>query len=399
MISVVFLAFLNSILNRVTFCEKTYKLKIKGGNAMKSAFEVGSIIKERRLKMKMTQLKLAKKLFVSEKTVSRWECGDGYPSMYIIEDICSALGLTLNDLLGDEHDYPFEEGLFEALKKKKIKSTLIAKIGIQILFIFLMMLSFIPFDVSTSGISYSLIKNIFIPYQTDWFFVLSIMLFLFVLSKIVFNSIDIYFTVNKKNATQKITFISVLFSFFGAIGSLLFELVPGSNMEMLGFIFFFVFMICFVVECGIIFTNISLNTFDKKPLPRFYWIFASIFSYTLSIGIYLSLIFLALRVIPIGYQVLFNIVSFCFGCAFPFFFAYFILRISKVKNRLFISILLSIGLSLLVVYSLSIFKIEVFQYVMDVLNYVGIIVSPSLSFLILKRVNMYKKEDKLCLLI
>ena len=172
MISVVFLAFLNSILNRVTFCEKTYKLKIKGGNAMKSAFEVGSIIKERRLKMKMTQLKLAKKLFVSEKTVSRWECGDGYPSMYIIEDICSALGLTLNDLLGNEHDYPFEEGLFEALKKKKIKSTLIAKIGIQILFIFLIMLSFIPFDVSTSGISYSLIKNIFIPYQTDWFFVL-----------------------------------------------------------------------------------------------------------------------------------------------------------------------------------------------------------------------------------
>jgi len=51
---------------------------------VKNANEVGQIIKQKRLEMNYTQLELAKKLFVSKKTISRWECGDGYPSMYCI---------------------------------------------------------------------------------------------------------------------------------------------------------------------------------------------------------------------------------------------------------------------------------------------------------------------------
>ena len=47
---------------------------------MNSPQEVGIIIKTNRLKQKLTQKQLANLLFVEETTISRWECGIGYPN-------------------------------------------------------------------------------------------------------------------------------------------------------------------------------------------------------------------------------------------------------------------------------------------------------------------------------
>lgn len=62
-------------------------------------YVTGAIIKKLREEKKMTQLELAGKLCVSEKTVSKWENGKGYPDIAILEDIASSLGISVIELL------------------------------------------------------------------------------------------------------------------------------------------------------------------------------------------------------------------------------------------------------------------------------------------------------------
>ena len=41
--------------------------------------KVGSFIRDKRKEKNLTQLELAEKIFVSEKTISKWETGRGFP--------------------------------------------------------------------------------------------------------------------------------------------------------------------------------------------------------------------------------------------------------------------------------------------------------------------------------
>ena len=59
------------------------------------------IISERKAK-KLTQAKLAEKLFVSEKTVSKWETGKGVPDTSSLPKLCEIFNCTLNELLNGE---------------------------------------------------------------------------------------------------------------------------------------------------------------------------------------------------------------------------------------------------------------------------------------------------------
>ena len=58
-------------------------------------YVTGAVIRELREKHKITQLQLAEKLRVSDKTVSKWETGKGYPDITLLEPIslfsCSSL--------------------------------------------------------------------------------------------------------------------------------------------------------------------------------------------------------------------------------------------------------------------------------------------------------------------
>ena len=69
---------------------------------MNSPQQVGNIIKDYRLKRKLTQKQLAELLFVEETTVSRWECGLGYPNTSLFDQISGVLGVPLTVLLGDD---------------------------------------------------------------------------------------------------------------------------------------------------------------------------------------------------------------------------------------------------------------------------------------------------------
>jgi len=59
----------------------------------------GAIIKELREKKGLTQAELAEKLFVSDKTVSKWENGKGYPDVSLLEPIAKVFGISVSELL------------------------------------------------------------------------------------------------------------------------------------------------------------------------------------------------------------------------------------------------------------------------------------------------------------
>lgn len=59
----------------------------------------GTIIKELREKNKLTQLELAERLNVSDKTVSKWETAKGYPDITLLEPIAKVFGISVTELL------------------------------------------------------------------------------------------------------------------------------------------------------------------------------------------------------------------------------------------------------------------------------------------------------------
>lgn len=59
----------------------------------------GAAIKELREKRGMTQAELAERLFVSDKTVSKWENGKGYPDISLLEPIAKVFGVSVAELL------------------------------------------------------------------------------------------------------------------------------------------------------------------------------------------------------------------------------------------------------------------------------------------------------------
>ena len=49
----------------------------------------------------MTQAELAEKINYSDKSVSKWESGNGVPDVYTLMQLATLFGVTLNDLVGD----------------------------------------------------------------------------------------------------------------------------------------------------------------------------------------------------------------------------------------------------------------------------------------------------------
>ena len=63
----------------------------------------GTTIKELRDKKNLTQAMLAKKIGVSDKTISKWETMRGLPDISLIEPLASGLGVSVAELLAGEY--------------------------------------------------------------------------------------------------------------------------------------------------------------------------------------------------------------------------------------------------------------------------------------------------------
>lgn len=62
----------------------------------------------------MTQADLAEKLSYSDKSVSKWERGDGIPDIYVLTRMAELFGVTVNDIIGMQAELPKEEPAPEA---------------------------------------------------------------------------------------------------------------------------------------------------------------------------------------------------------------------------------------------------------------------------------------------
>ena len=63
------------------------------------AKELGEFIAKTRKEKQITQAELAKRLNVTDKAVSRWERGIGYPDINTLEPLANALGVSLTELM------------------------------------------------------------------------------------------------------------------------------------------------------------------------------------------------------------------------------------------------------------------------------------------------------------
>lgn len=66
-------------------------------------YVTGAMIRKLREERKMTQLELADQIGVSDKTVSKWETGRGYPDITLVEPLADALGISVIELMAGEN--------------------------------------------------------------------------------------------------------------------------------------------------------------------------------------------------------------------------------------------------------------------------------------------------------
>ena len=87
--------------------------------------KIGKFIAEERKVKKYTQRELADKLSISDKTISKWERGNGFPEVSLLLPLCNELEITVNELLSGERlqamDYKkkAEENMVNMIREKE----------------------------------------------------------------------------------------------------------------------------------------------------------------------------------------------------------------------------------------------------------------------------------------
>lgn len=94
--------------------------------------KTGRFIAEMRKRQNLTQREFADLLGISDKTVSKWECGNGMPELSFMQPICKILGIDLNELFSGEElsdaDYKekAEENMMRLVKEaEEIKKNVV----------------------------------------------------------------------------------------------------------------------------------------------------------------------------------------------------------------------------------------------------------------------------------
>lgn len=64
--------------------------------------KIGKFIADERKRKGYTQKQLSEKLEISDKTISKWERGNGFPEVSLLLPLCNQLEITVNELLSGE---------------------------------------------------------------------------------------------------------------------------------------------------------------------------------------------------------------------------------------------------------------------------------------------------------
>ncbi|MBO5907088.1 MAG: helix-turn-helix domain-containing protein [Clostridia bacterium] len=116
-------------------------------------FKIGKFIAERRKEKNLTQLQLAERLNITDKAISKWERGIAMPDSSIMLELCTILGITVNDLLSgeiitvDNYNKEAENNLIEALRQKEASDKALLKVEI-VIGVLSMIILFVPIFIA-----------------------------------------------------------------------------------------------------------------------------------------------------------------------------------------------------------------------------------------------------------
>ena len=104
--------------------------------------KIGKFIADERKRKGYTQKQLSEKLEISDKTISKWERGNGFPEVSLLLPLCNELEITVNELLSgervSEEDYlkKAEENMVNLVKEaqeSKKKIIISAMVGVLVI--------------------------------------------------------------------------------------------------------------------------------------------------------------------------------------------------------------------------------------------------------------------------
>lgn len=100
--------------------------------------KIGKFIAKCRKEKGLTQIQLAEMLSITDRAVSKWETGKSLPDSAIMLELCSILGITVNDLLSGEvtemtnYNENYEKNLVEMVKQKETTDRMLLKLEVVI---------------------------------------------------------------------------------------------------------------------------------------------------------------------------------------------------------------------------------------------------------------------------
>lgn len=124
--------------------------------------KIGRFIAKLRKQKNMTQQELADKLGVTDRAVGNWENGRRLPDYSLLKDLCSALNITVNELLSGEeinkdiYMEKSEENLIN-LRRQIDKRKKIFKIISNVIFVIIAFLFFL-----------NMVLNYMLPDDSHW---------------------------------------------------------------------------------------------------------------------------------------------------------------------------------------------------------------------------------------
>lgn len=102
--------------------------------------KIGKFIAAMRKEQSFTQRQLADRLGISDKTVSKWECGNGLPEVSLMLPLCEALHISVNELLSgqcltdSEYKSKAEENMMNLIQEREEnKKKIILSVMVSIL--------------------------------------------------------------------------------------------------------------------------------------------------------------------------------------------------------------------------------------------------------------------------
>ena len=128
--------------------------------------KIGKFIAKCRKNKKLTQLELAEKLGVTDKSIGNWENGRNMPDLSLFKPLCNELGISINDLLSgekiskDKYQEKFEENIVNTIDYSTKKINIIRNNLGMVLLVLGILISFAAMTMFASESSWGSVYSV-----------------------------------------------------------------------------------------------------------------------------------------------------------------------------------------------------------------------------------------------